>query len=337
MNSSFNIPVALFIFKRKDSVLKILEVLAKVKPSKIYLLSDGGRNEDEKKIVDECRFAIEEAISWNCEIVKKYHTENVGVYSNIADGAKWVFSQEEKAIFLEDDNLPEETFFEYCECLLNKYRLDSRILWVCGSNYLEEVETSDNSSYFFTQNMLPCGWASWAYKFNNYYDGELKLWKSEYLKNRIKDEYLVKKLYKQDRYNIEYELEHKNKTGRFYSWDYQMSFSMRVHNVYAVVPKYNQIKNIGVDNNSTHGGNSLDNVMVERFCERKTKKLEFPLTHPQTVLIDIPLDKKLANIIIDPSFYSLKAIVSRTLRDVFKIDKSMSISTYFKTLKNGKK
>ncbi|WP_422766831.1 hypothetical protein ACOX9X_11130 [Photobacterium leiognathi subsp. mandapamensis] len=159
MNSSFNIPVALFIFKRKDSVLKILEVLAKVKPSKIYLLSDGGRNEDEKKIVDECRFAIEEAISWNCEIVKKYHTENVGVYSNIADGAKWVFSQEEKAIFLEDDNLPEETFFEYCECLLNKYRLDSRILWVCGSNYLEEVETSDNSSYFFTQNMLPCGWA----------------------------------------------------------------------------------------------------------------------------------------------------------------------------------
>lgn len=325
MNSSFDIPVVLYLFKRKDTVLKILKVLSKIKPTKLYLLSDGGRNDKEIQCVNECREIIESAIDWDCEIIKKYHQTNVGVYKNIGLGAKWVLSQEDMAIFLEDDNLPEETFFQYCKELLLKYKNDSRILWICGSNYLEETSPSDGSSYFFSKNMLPCGWASWGDKFTKYYDGELLLWQSEYLKNRIKDEYILEDLYEQDSYNIEYEIEHKKNKGRFYSWDYQMSFSIRVHNLYGIIPKYNQIKNIGVDDNSTHGGTSLNNVMVERFCERKTKKLEFPLKHPDVVLLDLPLEKKLAEIILDPSFNSFKSKLARKIRHKFKIEKTVSI------------
>lgn len=336
-SAGFNVPVVLFIFKRKDTVLRILNVLSKIRPAKIYLLSDGGRDENEKKIVNDCRRDIESSIDWDCEIVKRYHEDNVGIYNNIGLGARWVFSQEEMAIFLEDDNLPEISFFKYCDDLLIKYRNDSRILWVCGSNYLESVEPTDNSSYFFTKNMLPCGWASWSDKFNQYYDGELMLWKSEYIRNRIKEEYIYKRLYGQDRYNIEHEVEYKEKTGLFYSWDYQMSFSMRVHNVYAIVPKYNQIKNIGVDKDSTHGGSSLNDVMVERFCELKTKQLEFPLSHPISVLIDIPLEVKLAKIILDPSFYSLRSRVSRLIRKLFNIDKTIGVFEFLKNIRNEKK
>ena len=307
MNSSFDIPVVLYLFKRKDTVLKILKVLSKIKPTKLYLLSDGGRDDKEIQCVNECREIIESAIDWDCEVIKKYHQKNVGVYDNIGLGAKWVLSQEDMAIFLEDDNLPEET------------------------------SPSDGSSYFFSKNMLPCGWASWGDKFTKYYDGELLLWQSEYLKNRIKDEYVLEDLYEQDSYNIEYEIEHKQNKGRFYSWDYQMSFSIRVHNLYGIIPKYNQIKNIGVDDNSTHGGNSLNNVMVERFCERKTKRLEFPLKHPEVVLLDLPLEKKLAEIILDPSFNSFKSKLSRKIRHKFKIEKTVSIRDSFVNYFNEKK
>ncbi|ROW35381.1 hemolytic protein HlpA, partial [Citrobacter europaeus] len=226
-DTGFDIPVALFIFKRQETVIRILKVLEMIKPRKIYLISDNGRNEAEKKLVCEVRENIERAIGWDCEIIKRYQAENVGVYENIAGGAKWVFEYEEKAIFLEDDNLPEKTFFPFCEELLNKYMNDSRVLWICGSNYLEECSPQNNEDYIFSKNMLPCGWASWRDKFNSFYDGELSLYSNEN-KRRMREVYLNKKLYCQDMYNIEYEMDYKKLHCRFYLLDYPVSFLLRV-------------------------------------------------------------------------------------------------------------
>lgn len=320
----FDIPVALFIFKREESVMRILKVLEEIKPKKLYLISDNGRTDAEKQLVSQVRSNIESAVTWDCEIIKRYQSKNVGVYENIAGGAKWVFEREKEAIFLEDDNLPEISFFPFCEELLKKYKNDQRILWICGSNYLEECNPENGADYIFSKNMLPCGWASWGDKFNHFYDGELSLFNST-TKNKLKNSYIDKKLYHQDMYNIEYEIDYKKKHGRFYSWDYQMAFSLRAHDVYSIIPKFNQIKNIGVDDNSTHGGTSLSNIMVERFCERKTKEIEFPLKHPDNLIIDRNIEDALAKIIVDPNFYTLKSRLSRIIRKLFRLDKTVSI------------
>jgi hypothetical protein len=326
----FEIPVVLLLFKRVDKPLKVLEQIAKVAPARLYLLSDGGRTVEEHQQVEACRAAIEAAITWDCEVIKKYEPSNIGVYANIGEGAKWVFQREEMAIFLEDDNFPEVTFFRFCQEMLERYRDDSRVLWICGTNYLKDYQPADGASYLFTQNMMPCGWASWSKKFSECYDGELQLWQDPYIRNRIKSEYRYPALYCQDKYNIEYELDAKAATGRFYSWDYQMSFSVRAHNMYAIVPSVNQITNIGVDNDSTHGGNSLDNVMVERFCGLPTKPVLFPLAHPKTLLIDLPFETQVAKIILSPDFFSLKSRVSRWLREVLGIPKVESVGAYLK-------
>ena len=132
----FNIPVVLLLFKRKEAALRIIDRLKKAGVSKLYIMADQGRNEKEIKQVAETREAVEKAIDWDCEVIKNYANKNRGVYGNIALGAKWVFEREKWAIFLEDDNLPEETFFPYCEELLKRYENDNRILWICGTNYL---------------------------------------------------------------------------------------------------------------------------------------------------------------------------------------------------------
>lgn len=336
MMDPFNIPVVLFLFKRIDKPLEVIKQIAKVAPARLYLLADGGRTEEEKAQAAKCREAIEAAITWDCEVIKKYEPENIGVYANIAEGAKWVFEREKFAIFLEDDNWPELSFFKFCEAVLAKYQDDTRVLWICGTNYLKEYEPADGSSYVFSKNMMPCGWASWAHKFNKFYDGELTLWQNKYVQERIKGEYLYKKLYYQDKYNFDYELDAKATRGKFYSWDYQMSFSMRVHNVYAVVPKYNQIKNIGVDNDSTHGGNNLADVMVERFCGIQTKAMEFPLTHPQSVLLDVGFEVPVAKIILNPGFFSLRSRTSRFIRECLGIKKTQSIVSFIKSRFFGK-
>ena len=100
----FEIPICLFMFQRKDTVLRIIERISHVKPKKIYLMCDQGRNNEEKQRVAECREAAEKAIDWKCEIIKDYASENRGVFDNIGMGAMRVFEHEETAIFLEDDN-----------------------------------------------------------------------------------------------------------------------------------------------------------------------------------------------------------------------------------------
>ena len=327
----FTIPIAIFTFKRIEKTLEVLDRIAQVKPLKIYIISDNGRNDDEIKAVQELRQKIENRIDWKCEVVKKYAETNIGVYENIGNGAKWVLGQEESAIFLEDDNLPEITFFRYCQEMLTLYKNDTRVLWVCGTNYLKKHEPQDGSSYVFTKHMLPCGWASWGHKFNKFYDGNLELWQDEYLNKRVRFENADKNLQNQNISNWDQELQQLQKGLKPTSWDYQMSFTMRVHGLYAIVPKYNQIKNIGVDLDSIHGGTSFDNIMTERFCGLETTPLDFPLRHPKAMLSDIEFEQKTAYIITLP----YKQRLQKKLVTFFK--KILSIKTderLFDGLKN---
>ena len=185
----FDIPVAVFMFKRPNKTALIIDQIAKVKPSKIYLIADGPRNDDEKADVMTCRNEVERHINWDCEVVKNYAENNRGVYQNIAGGAKWVFDREECAIFLEDDNFPAISFFQYCKEMLERYEDDTRILWICGTNYMGKSEFEDGSDYCFTKLMLPCGWASWSKKFLKYYDGQMDLYRDSICQNKVRLSY----------------------------------------------------------------------------------------------------------------------------------------------------
>lgn len=317
--NSFNIPVVLFFFKRYEKTLLIIDQLRKINPDKIYLISDGPRNLLEAKEINECRQSILSAIDWPCEIIKNFSDNNEGVFNRIGLGARWVFENESKAIFLEDDNLPELSFFKFCKEMLEYYENNESIAWVCGTNYLVDSTDDIGESYFFTQHMQPCGWASWAKKFNKYYDGyldKLSIEVTEKLKNRYDDPVL----YKQDFQNWYMEKRRIEKKLKPNSWDYQMSFSLRYYNLLGVVPKLNQIKNIGVDEHSIHGGFSLDNIMLQRFCYLETKEIEFPLIHPTQVLVNPILEKKLGSVIKFPLRYRAKGFINKFIKFILKID-----------------
>ena len=244
-----------------------------------------------------CRAAVEAAIDWDCEVIKDYAETNVGILDRIGFGAKRVLEKEEYAIFLEDDNYPEETFFYFCKEMLLKYRDHTNILWVCGTNYLEEYDSP--YSYVFTRHTLPCGWASWADKYCRYYDGELENATPEKLK-LLRTKYESKALYEQQKYCIRKELYRRERGKKFISWDYQMAFSVRYNDKFGISPCNNQIRNIGVDGISEHGGNNMSNVMTNRFCGMESHPLEFPLNHPEKVEIDPAYEKKIQKIILNP-------------------------------------
>lgn len=61
-----------------------------------------------------------------------------------------------------------------------------------------------------------------------------------------------KLLFKQQKYSI-YSTKRKIELNYPVSWDFQMCFSLRSNDMYGISPSKNQIKNIGVDQDSTHG------------------------------------------------------------------------------------
>lgn len=331
--SQFDIPVVIIIFRR-EKILEVIERVSQVKPRKLYILSDGGRTENEKKEVDKLRNLVEDAINWNCEVIKNYSDENRGVYANIGLGAKWVFEREDKAIFLEDDNLPEITFFKFCKEMLEKYEKDTRVLWVCGTNYLGKYEPEDGSSYMFTKHLLPCGWASWGDKFNTFYDKKLELTGNKVILSRVEKQYYNNKLYNQYKKNWSSERSKIANNERPISWDYHMDFTIKSNGLYGISPCNNQIKNIGVDEYSIHGGNTFDSIMTQRFCGMGSHPLEFPLKHPPTVLPDEVYEKRISEILLFPPSMVVKGHVKghivKILRRIFNIPEGTRIIEHFK-------
>lgn len=325
MMNEFDIPVVILIYKRKEKIKRILERVAQIKPKRMYIIADGPRNENEIEAVNECRKQAEDSIIWECDVIKNYADVNRGVYENIGLGAKWVFEREEYAIFLEDDNLPEVTFFQFCKELLEKYHDDTRVLWICGTNYLQKYEPEDGASYVFTRHLMPCGWASWSKKFLKFYDGDLTLMNDNSISTRLKSQYDNKNLFFQQFYLAKMERKRIENNLRPISWDYQMEFAIRAHSLYGISPKYNQIQNIGVDNDSIHGGVDFSNVMTERFCNIKSYPLEFPLKHPSVLIPDILYEKKVGKIILYPFMERLKFKISIKIKRMFRIPEHKSV------------
>ena len=114
------------------------------------------------------------------------------VYINLTDGIEYLLQREAIGIFLEDDNLPELSFFRFMQEMLLKYESCSEVMWVCGTNYLENVTSRSRESYFFSKNLSPCGWGTWSNKFLGFYDKELAtLDFSKSNQSKIQRRYLV--------------------------------------------------------------------------------------------------------------------------------------------------
>lgn len=299
-------PVVLFTFKRIDTVLRIIDVLRLSKPSKVYVFSDGPRKEGEIVQISKAREEIVKAIDWECEVVKVFHEKNVGVFAQIGLGAKYVFEREKRAIFIEDDNLPSPTFLQYCEEMLDRYENEEKVLWICGTNY-ESTSAYLDVDYVFTKNLLPCGWASWSDKFLKYYQLDFSLLNDRKAVKKIKKNYEMKALYRQQMRNFKAEHYRKTHGMRYASWDFHMAMSIRYFDLYGVAPRINQIRNIGVDNFSVHGGSSMNHPNTDKFCEIPTGELSFPLTGPSSIQIHKQFEKNTNKIILVPKMIRMLA------------------------------
>ena len=144
---NFKTPILFIIFNRPDVTQKVFNEIKKIKPKKLFITADGARNEDEWKKCNKARNIINQ-IDWECEIRKNYSDKNLGCKIGVSSGIDWFFKNVEQGIILEDDCLPNQSFFWFCRELLSKYKDDKRIGSISGSNPFTRNFQHSNS-YFF--------------------------------------------------------------------------------------------------------------------------------------------------------------------------------------------
>ena len=146
--------------------------------------------------------------------------------------------------------------------------------------------------------------------------------------DRIQNVYCNRKVYHQYRNNWMREYGRIKEGKQPISWDYQMDFSIKANNLFGICPCKNQIKNIGVDECSIHGGTSFETIMTQRFCGMESFPIQFPLKHPDTVLQDYEFEKKIGKIILPPLRQRVKQSASMFIRGMLHVPADSSIKGY---------
>src|SRR5262249_54066021 len=128
--------VAVIVFNRPEVTARVVNEIARAQPSRLFVIADGPRD-DRPGEAEKCAATREviERVDWSCEVLKNYSDVNLGVGFRPATGIRWVFEHVDRALIFEDDCVPNQTFFRYCDELLEKYRDDERVMHISGDNW----------------------------------------------------------------------------------------------------------------------------------------------------------------------------------------------------------
>ena len=248
---SFKTPVLYIVFNRLDTVRQTFPRIAACRPENLYVAADGPRadREGEAESCAAVRDYITSRVDWPCSVHTLFRDENLGCKQAVSGAVKWFFSDVDSGIVLEDDILPEPSFFPYCEKMLERYRLNPFVGAVCGFN--REGASSFKDDIFLCTTVGVWGWASWADKLRDYSADYSFLYNAaaageEIPAKKRMTRYLSRKAESELLSNAKRAVE-----GELNTWDYQFSEYLALRQMASVVPRKSLVRNLGFSSDST--------------------------------------------------------------------------------------
>lgn len=268
-------PVLFLVFNRPETTARVFEAIRQARPPRLYVAADGARDgrEGEAERTAEVR-RIATAVDWPCEVRTLFRDRNLGCRDAVSGAITWFFENEEEGIILEDDCLPAQSFFWFCEAMLERYRDDMRIGQVSGYNAVPQTYSQFQASYVYSAYGSIWGWATWKDRwdaFEPFLDGAKGSGLLDFgLAALPQDEYPVVR-----RRQLQNAL-----SGKVNAWGYQWFFARLVSSYLSVVPCRNLIVNLGFGEDSTHTSSA------PKFEQPQLQETAIPPTSPPCVLRD---------------------------------------------------
>lgn len=286
-------PIALIIFNRPEHTERVFEAIRQAQPPQLLVIADGPRShrpDDTEKCA--ATRAIIDRVDWDCEVLKNFSDTNLGCGIRPATGISWVFDMVEEAIVLEDDCIPDPSFFPYCDELLERYRDDERIAHISGNNFCGDRYQLDDS-YFFSRYALTWGWATWRRAWQ-YYDFDIKLWL------RTKQRNLLQDIFSDPHTVATWTRIFQDVTdGKIDAWDFQWILACWLQNGLAILPNVNLVSNIGFGADATHTFSAESTAVDDLQLSLATEAINFPLKHANVIIPDTRIDRFIQDALYD--------------------------------------
>ena len=216
---------------------------------------------------------MQEGINWPCNVQTRFSVMRLGCKKAVSQALDWAFSLYERLIVLEDDCLPNPTFFRFCDEMLARYAEDTRVMQVCGSN-LAGWQPEEHS-YFFSRFGSIWGWSSWRRAWQCF-DVNMTSW-PQTRKSGLMHNLCPQPL--EEAWRVE--LFDAAQEGEVDTWDTQWAYARIMHGGVNIIPEHHLVSNIGFGHDATHTHNADDPL-----SKKQTSFLTFPLCHPNVVQVD---------------------------------------------------
>lgn len=283
MVSGLTTPVAFIIFNRREAAARVFAAIRAARPAKVFVIADGPRP-GVASDAENCRAtrAILDKVDWPCQVCRLFAQTNLGLRRNVSEGLDWLFQQTERAIVLEDDCLPDPSFFPFCEELLERYAEDPGVGMIGGTNFDPAATAPANGdSYYFSQLPQIWGWASWRRAWQ-LCDHEMRAWPS--LRQSGWLDQACSSRSARNFWRRHFDDGFERHPDGLNTWDIPWFFACWYHKLMTIIPRTNLIANIGF------GADAAHTKLRTRTSQLPTQPIGFPLQHPAMKAIDRSAD-----------------------------------------------
>lgn len=260
-------PVLVMAFNRPDHLAVLMDRLRDVQPKRLFVAIDGPRSgrEGEAERVQACRDLVA-TVDWPCDVHTLFQESNLGCGMGVSRAISWFFEHEERGIILEDDIIPDPSFFPYCEELLDRYEKDERVFAISGCNFVPpQHQSRPDLPYRFSQVPHIWGWATWRRSWAKH-RLDIATWREDLpvttLWSRV-DHSIPSTVY----WTSTFELLARKEVD---TWDGQLVLASMAEASWTATSNVNLIRNIGFDEEATH-------TVVDRQDLQPIEPISLPL------------------------------------------------------------
>ena len=292
------------VFNRPECTARSLAAIRAARPSKLYVVADGPRPDrpGDAARCAQVRALVEQGVDWPCEVIRDYAPANLGCARRVSSGLDAVFARESEAIILEDDCVPDPTFFPFCAELLERYRDEPRVAQIAGCSFQGEGRDAP-ASYYFSRYPHCWGWATWRRTWRHY-DHAMSAWPQA-----RSEAWLAQTIPDPAERRVWAGCFDATASGRIDSWAYRWTFALWRQGCLSVVPYRNLVSNIGFDGNATHTRD------LNPVAALPVAFLPFPLVHPGAFTQDVAADERTSRRVFRPPSWTTR--LRRRLQRIF--------------------
>ena len=239
-------PIALFVYNRPHHTKEAVTALLKNKDcaaSDLIIFSDGAKNSEDQKNIEEVRAYIKTITGFKTVIIIE-QTANLGLANSIIAGVTKVIDQYGRIIVLEDDIIVHTAFLEYMNNGLQYFENNEKVASIHAYVYPLEQAVPD---LFFLKGADCWGWATWKNRWELFQPNGIILSKELNAKNLIS-------AFNFDNTYPYYKMLQDQIEGKNNSWAIRWHASCYLKGLLTLYPKTPFITNIGFDNSGTHCG-----------------------------------------------------------------------------------